>query len=61
MAFNPSLAQWAGKSAWLVGASSGIGQAVADALHAQGATVYVSARNAAALDDWVAQIGRAHV
>lgn len=55
MAFNPPQTQWAGKSAWLVGASSGIGRAVADALHAQGATVFVSARNAAALDAWVAQ------
>lgn len=55
MAFNPPLTDWAGKSVWLVGASSGIGRAVADALHAQGATVFVSARNAQALAEWVAQ------
>ncbi|WP_309682024.1 SDR family NAD(P)-dependent oxidoreductase [Polaromonas sp.] len=49
MALNPPLTDWRGKSVWLVGASSGIGQATAHALHAQGARVWVSARNAAAL------------
>jgi len=55
MSFNPPLSQWAGKTVWVVGASSGIGRAVASALHAQGATVFVSARNAQALADWVVQ------
>jgi len=55
MSFNPPLQQWAGKAVWVVGASSGIGRAVASALHAQGATVFVSARNAQALADWVVQ------
>lgn len=54
MALNPLLRDWAGKTVWLVGASSGIGQACADLLHAQGATVFVSARKAALLDAWVA-------
>ena len=49
MSFNPLLPDWRGKNVWLVGASSGIGQATAHALHAVGATVFVSARNAAAL------------
>jgi NAD(P)-dependent dehydrogenase (short-subunit alcohol dehydrogenase family) len=53
MALNPPLRNWAGKNVWLVGASSGIGQACADLLHAQGANVFVSARQAALLDDWV--------
>ncbi|MEO5661377.1 MAG: SDR family NAD(P)-dependent oxidoreductase, partial [Polaromonas sp.] len=44
---------WHGKTAWLLGASSGIGQATADALHAQGARVFVSARNAEALAGFV--------
>lgn len=55
MSFNPPLSQWAGKSVWLVGASSGIGRATASALHAQGATVFVSARNADALAAWAAE------
>lgn len=50
MAYNPPLANWHGKTVWLVGASSGIGRATAQALHAQGAKVFVSARNQAALD-----------
>ena len=49
MSSNLSLSQWRGKSVWLVGASSGIGQATAHALHAQGAKVFVSARSADAL------------
>jgi len=38
-----------------VGASSGIGRATAHALHAEGAQVIVSARDGAALDDFVTQ------
>lgn len=54
MSLNPRLRDWAGKRVWLVGASSGIGQACAELLYAQGATVHVSARKAQALADWVA-------
>ena len=43
------MSDWHGKTAWLVGASSGIGLATARALHARGARVFVSARNADAL------------
>ena len=50
---NPPLKDWRDKTVWVVGASSGIGQATASALHAQGARVVVSARNARALDDFV--------
>ena len=50
MALNSRMADWRGRTVWLVGASSGIGRASASALHAQGARVVVSARNAAALD-----------
>ena len=53
MAFNPPLADWRGKTVWLIGASSGIGQATAHALHAQGARVFVSARNAQTLTEFV--------
>ena len=55
MGLNPAITDWHGKRVWLVGASSGIGSATASALHAQGARIWVSARNAAALDDFVAQ------
>ena len=51
--FNPPIADWQGRSVWLVGASSGIGLACAQALHAAGARVCVSARQAALLQDFV--------
>jgi NAD(P)-dependent dehydrogenase (short-subunit alcohol dehydrogenase family) len=44
---------WAGRSVWLVGASTGIGAATAQALHAAGARVVVSARNARTLAAFV--------
>jgi NAD(P)-dependent dehydrogenase (short-subunit alcohol dehydrogenase family) len=49
MALNPPLRDWRGKTAWIVGASSGIGLATAQALAAQGARVALSARDAALL------------
>jgi NAD(P)-dependent dehydrogenase (short-subunit alcohol dehydrogenase family) len=55
MSLNPPLADWRGKTAWLIGASSGIGRATASALHARGAKVFVSARNARALDLFTVQ------
>ena len=54
MSYNPLLTNWHGKTVWLVGASSGIGQATAHALHAKGAKVFVSARNTQALDAFAA-------
>ena len=44
---------WHGKTVWLVGASSGIGAATAQALHALGAKVVVSARQSALLESFV--------
>ncbi|WP_394791226.1 SDR family NAD(P)-dependent oxidoreductase [Rhodoferax sp.] len=55
MALNPPLTDWHGKTVWLIGASTGIGRATAQALHRQGARVVVSARHAAALDAFVAE------
>lgn len=50
MPLNPPIRDWQDKVVWLVGASSGIGQAIAHALHARGAKVRVSARSEAALN-----------
>ena len=55
MALNQPMKDWAGRTAWLVGASSGIGRALASALHARGARVVVSARKAEALNAFVAE------
>jgi NAD(P)-dependent dehydrogenase (short-subunit alcohol dehydrogenase family) len=55
MPLNPRLSSWKGSTVWLVGASTGIGRATAEHLHAQGARVVVSARNAAALSAFEAQ------
>ena len=54
MPLNPPMADWSGRTAWLVGASSGIGRATAARLAQAGAHVVVSARNPALLDDFVA-------
>ena len=45
MALNPPITDWAGRTVWIVGASSGMGRATAKLLHARGAQVVVSARN----------------
>lgn len=49
MALNPKIASWTGRRVWVVGASSGIGAAVASLLLGRGARVAVSARSAQAL------------
>jgi len=51
---NPPITNWQGRSVWLIGASSGIGLATAQALHAAGARVAVSARKAELLQQFVA-------
>lgn len=50
---NPPLRDWRNQVVWIVGASSGIGQALAHALHQLGAQVAVSARNATSLEQFV--------
>jgi NAD(P)-dependent dehydrogenase (short-subunit alcohol dehydrogenase family) len=47
---NPRIGDWHGQVVWLVGASTGIGRATAELLHARGATVVVSARSAPTLE-----------
>ncbi|MEO8250285.1 MAG: SDR family NAD(P)-dependent oxidoreductase [Burkholderiales bacterium] len=51
---NPPLRDWSGKRVWLIGASSGIGLALAIDLRALGASVAVSARDAGALQQFAA-------
>ncbi|PIT71620.1 SDR family oxidoreductase [Limnohabitans sp. B9-3] len=50
---NPTITDWQGRSVWLIGASSGIGLATAQALHSAGARVVVSARKAELLQQFV--------
>lgn len=55
MSLNPRIDSWAGRTVWLVGASTGIGRATASQLHSLGAQVVVSARSQDALDSFVVQ------
>ncbi|PIT77023.1 SDR family oxidoreductase [Limnohabitans sp. G3-2] len=55
MSLNPQISDWHGRRVWLVGASTGIGLACAQALRAAGAQVVVSARNPQGVLDWAAQ------
>ncbi|MFM8692931.1 MAG: SDR family NAD(P)-dependent oxidoreductase [Limnohabitans sp.] len=52
---NVPLRDWVGRRVWLVGASTGIGLACAQALHAAGAQVIISARKPQTVQDWAAR------
>lgn len=55
MSLNPRITNWQGQRVWLIGASTGIGRSLAEALHARGAQVIISARQQASLMEFVAQ------
>ena len=55
MSLNPPIRDWRGQRVWLVGASTGIGRALAEHLHGLGARVVVSARKADALQAFADQ------
>lgn len=54
MSLNPPVRDWTAQRIWVIGASTGIGAAVARALFARGARVAVSARKREALEAIVA-------
>lgn len=58
---NPPITDWASRRVWIVGASSGIGAALAHDLLARGARVAVSARRESTLQEVVAHYPQAVV
>ncbi|MBL8522084.1 MAG: SDR family NAD(P)-dependent oxidoreductase [Betaproteobacteria bacterium] len=57
MSLNPKINDWTKKRVWIVGASTGIGAALAEKLHALKAKVAVSARSEDKLKALVAKLG----
>ncbi|MCL5796660.1 MAG: SDR family NAD(P)-dependent oxidoreductase [Gammaproteobacteria bacterium] len=47
---NPPITDWRGRHIWVIGASAGIGKAVAHSLQTQGAQLTLSARNLSAVE-----------
>jgi NADP-dependent 3-hydroxy acid dehydrogenase YdfG len=58
MALNPPLRDWKDRRCWIVGASTGIGAALAEALAAKGARVALSARRREPLEAMARRFGQ---
>lgn len=61
MSLNPKITDWSKKRVWVIGASTGIGAALAEKLHALKARVAVSARSEDKLKAMVARLGESNV
>lgn len=61
MSVNRTISDWRGRRVWLIGASSGIGAALAEALSARGAWLALSARRRDALEAVAEKCEDAHV
>ena len=57
MSLNQKIGDWSDKRVWIIGASTGIGAALADALHSRKAKVAISARSADKLAALVTRFG----
>ncbi len=57
MTFNPPIADWSARRCWIVGASTGIGAALAERLAARGACVALSARRREPLAEMAQRFG----
>ena len=57
MSLNQKIGDWSNKRVWIIGASTGIGAALADALHSRKAKVAISARSADKLASMVTRLG----
>ncbi len=58
MALNPPIREWKDRRCWIIGASTGIGAALAEQLAATGARVAVSARRAEPLEALARRFGK---
>jgi NADP-dependent 3-hydroxy acid dehydrogenase YdfG len=58
MSLNPKITDWSNKRVWIIGASTGIGAALAEKLHALKAKVALSARSEDKLEALVEHLGQ---